>query len=346
MKRLFSSLIVAGLLVGACGDDADSDSDASDADASASGSASGVAAEDGAFPVTVEHEHGETELTEAPERVVTLGFSDQDYVLAFGVVPVAITHWYDDAVWPWAQDELEALGDEAPVVMNEDAFTGVQAFNFEQIAELDPDLIIGLYTGMTEEEYETLSAIAPTVAPSGEYPEYGMPWDVTTRTVGAALGQPERADELVTEVEGLFDEAAAAHPEFDGLEMVVAEQFEPGSSFARSATDPRTVFMTSLGFVLPDDIAELAGDLDGAPISDEQMALLDRDFLLWNVGHDLALRDEIESKPLHSQLAVVQEGRELFIEDPLVSGALTWATVLSLPYAIEHLVPEIAEVLG
>jgi iron complex transport system substrate-binding protein len=68
--------------------------------------------------------------------------------------------------------------------------------------------------------------------------------------------------------------------------MVVAEVFEAGSSFARSATDPRTVFMTSLGFVLPDDIAEMAGDQDGAPISDEQMTLLDRDLLVWNIGFD------------------------------------------------------------
>jgi len=199
---------------------------------------------------------------------------------------------------------------------------------------------------MTPEEYETLSAIAPTVSSSGEYPFFGMPWQETTRVVGQALGQPERAEELVAEVDELFAEAGAEHPEFDGVEMVVAEVFEPGSSFARSAADPRTVFMTQLGFTVPDDIADMAGDQDGAEISDEQMELLDRDLLIWNIGFDPSLRQQIEDKPLYSRLDVVADERVMFIEDPLVSGALTWSTVLSLPYAIEHLVPELADAVA
>ena len=343
MRRLLSVAALSSLvLVAACGDDGGEAGGA----ASASAPVDGEGAVDGAFPATVEHRYGTTEIPEAPQRVVTLGFSDQDAVLAFGVVPVAVTDWYGDhefATWPWAQDEL---GDGEPVVLNEGAFTGEQDFNYEQIAAVDPDLILGLFTGMTPEEYETLSAIAPTVAPSGDYPFFGMPWQETTRAVGQALGQPERAEEMVAEVEGQFPAARSDHPTFEGLEMVVAEVFEPGKSFARSATDPRTVFMRSLGFVLPDDIARQAGDKDGADISDEQMALLDRDLLVWNIGWEPELRSQIEDKPLHDQLDVVAEGRELFIEDPLVSGALTWSTVLSLPYAIEHLVPQIADVVG
>ena len=247
---------------------------------------------DAPFPVTVPHEHGSTVVAAAPQRVITLGYSDQDYVLAFGVAPIAVTDWYGDyeaATWEWAQDEL---GDARPVVLNQGAFTGTAAYNYEQITELDPDLIIALYTDMNADQYATLSAIAPTIAPSGSYPEFGMPWQETTRTVGLALGQPERAEELIADVDGLLAAAAADHPEFAGLEMVVAEQFEPGTSFARSATDPRTKLMTALGFVLPDEIAELAGDLDGATISDEEMELLDRDLLAWNVGYEPELRAE------------------------------------------------------
>ncbi|MET0326280.1 MAG: ABC transporter substrate-binding protein [Ilumatobacteraceae bacterium] len=351
-----AALIMSAALFAACGDDDDSATDGvvGSASTSAGSAATSPGARDGtaggptaaAFPVTVAHEHGETEVVAAPERIVTLGYSDQDFVLAFGVAPIAVTHWYGDdehGTWEWAQDEL---GDAEPVVLNQGAFTGTAAYNYEQIAGLDPDLIIALYTDMSAEQYDTLTAIAPTIAPSGEYPEFGMPWQETTRTVGLALGQPERAEALIAEVDAQLADAAAAHPEFEGLEVVVAELFEPGSSFARSATDPRTTLMTSLGFVLPDEIAELAGDLDGAPISDEQMALLDRDLLLWNVGHDPELRAQIEAKPLYDQLEVVQAGHSVFIEDPLVSGALTWGTVLSLPYAIDELVPMIADALA
>ncbi|RIQ11393.1 iron-siderophore ABC transporter substrate-binding protein [Jiangella rhizosphaerae] len=340
-RRLALVLAVSLLLLAACGgdDDGSGGTATSEPDPSADAGA-------GEFPASVEHRYGTTELSEAPERIVTLGFSDQDAVLAFGVAPVAVTDWYGEyehATWPWAQDEL---GDAEPVVLNQGAFTGMQDFDYETIAELEPDLIIGLYTGMTQEEYDTLSVIAPTVASSPDYPEYGMPWQETTRMVGQILGQAGRAEELIAEIDQQFADAAAAHPEFEGVEMVVAEQFEPGSSFARSATDPRTVFMTQLGFVLPADIAELAGDLDGAPISDELMTQLDRELLIWNVGHDDTLREQIEAKPLYDQLQVVQDGRVLFIEDPLVSGALTWSTVLSLPYALEELVPQLAEVVA
>jgi iron complex transport system substrate-binding protein len=343
--RLAVLLTTFALVAAACGDDGDS------ADGAGAGRDDGGAATadrqpaGGTFPTEVEHRYGTTEVEEAPERVVTLGFSDQDAVLALGVVPVAVTDWYGDypsSTWPWAQDEL---GDGESEVLNEGQFNGEQAFDYERIAALDPDLVIGFYTGMTEEEYDTLSQIAPTVAPSGEYPDYGMPWQEATRMAGDALGRADRAEELVADVEALFADAAEANPAFAGQQAVVVEAFEPGSTFVRSATDPRTVFMTSLGFELPEDIAELAGDLDGAELSDERMDLLDRDLIVWNVGVDPGLRAEIEGKPLYPRLDAVREGRELFIEDPLVSGALTWSTVLSLPYAIEHLVPQLAEVV-
>lgn len=343
-RRLALALTVPLLFLAACGGDGgDGGGSATGEPSSTTGDGASTAGE---FLASVDHRYGTTELTEVPERIVTLGFSDQDAVLAFGVAPVAVTDWYGDypaATWPWAQDEL---GDAEPVVLNQGAFTGTQAFDYEQLAELAPDLIIGLYTGMTQEEYDTLSAIAPTVASSPDYPEYGMPWQESTRMVGQILGQTDRAEEIIGEVDAQFAAAAEAHPEFQGVEMVVAELFEPGSSFARSATDPRTVFMTQLGFVLPDEIAELAGDLDGAPISDELMTQLDRDLLIWNIGHEPGLRAQVEEKPLYDQLQVVQDGRVLYIEDPLVAGALTWATVLSLPYALEQLVPQLAETVG
>ena len=59
---------------------------------SAAGSegAESSAASDGTFPVTIEHAFGETEIPEAPERVVTWGWGSTEAALAVGVVPVAI----------------------------------------------------------------------------------------------------------------------------------------------------------------------------------------------------------------------------------------------------------------
>ncbi|MGH3986469.1 MAG: iron-siderophore ABC transporter substrate-binding protein [Pseudonocardiaceae bacterium] len=235
---------------------------------------------DDRFPITVAHKYGSTAIPAEPARVVTVGLSDHDYLLALGVVPAGLTDWYGDyptGTWPWAADELGAA---QPEVMprNEDQI------NFEKVAALRPDLVIGQYTGMTETDYARLSQIAPTVAQSAEFPDYGMPWEETIRVIGAALGQAERAEELIAGVEGRFVAARAAHPQFQGLAAVVAEQFEPGTYVVRGPTDPRTRFLSSLGFVLPDEIAQLTGDRGEADISAEQIGLVDQDLVVWNVG--------------------------------------------------------------
>ncbi len=338
-RRALAPLAVVTLALAACsGSGSDSDADEGSEDTTTTEAAT----EEGTFPATVAHAHGETVVEAMPERIVTVGYSDQDAVLAFGVTPIAVTDWYGDqefATWEWAQDEL---GDAEPEVLNEGEFTGTADYDLEQLRVLEPDLIIGLYTDMDADQYADLSAIAPTIAPSADFPEYGMPWQEATRMVGAALGRPERAEELIEEVDAQVAAAAEAHPEFAGQEGVVAEVFEPGSSFVRSATDPRTKLLEGLGFVLPEDLAELAGDADGAPVSDEQMDLLDRDLVVWNVGHDDTLRAQVEEKPLYETLEVVRAGRSVFVEDPTVAGALTWGTVLSIPYALDELVPLLA----
>jgi iron complex transport system substrate-binding protein len=299
----------------------------------------------GGFPLTVEHSKGVTEIASAPQRVVTVGFSDQDPVLAMGVRPVGVTDWYGDhpyATWPWAQDEL---GDAQPAVLNRGAFTGTPDYRYEEIAALDPDLIIGLYTSMDDTQYQTLSQIAPTVAPPAGYPEWGAPWDEYARLAGRALGNPDRAEQLITGVNAQLEAAAAANPRFEGRTAVVAERLEGGQTFVRSPNDQRSQLVAALGFTIPREIGELAGDMDGATISDEQMGLLDRDILLWNTGFSPEVRRDVERTALYSRLKVVQAGRSVFVDDPIVSAAWTWGTVLSIPTVIDALVARISAVL-
>ena len=41
--------------------------------------------------MTIDHAYGSTTIEEEPQRVATLGWSDQDHALALGVVPVGAT---------------------------------------------------------------------------------------------------------------------------------------------------------------------------------------------------------------------------------------------------------------
>ena len=142
--------------------------------------------------------------------MITVGFNEQDEVLALGVQPLAIRDWYGDqpyAVWPWA---VEALGDAKPTVLPSDAL------NFEQIASLQPDLILGVSSGMTQDDYDKLSKIAPTIAQSGDVVDYGESWQDATLTIGQALGKAKTAQDIVADTEAKIAATAAAHPQFAG----------------------------------------------------------------------------------------------------------------------------------
>ena len=299
------------------------------------------AAEASGFPVTVDHKYGSTTIETRPERVVTVGLTDQDAVLALGVTPVGVTDWFGDqphAVWPWAQDELRELGDDPPAVVG-----GSDTVNFERIARLRPDVILALYSGLTDDDYETLSEIAPTVAQPEQYPDYGIPWEDQTRTIGEVLGHADEADRLVQGIDDQFAAAREAHPEFDGATAVVATPYQ-GAVSVFAPTDPRGRFLDALGFRPVDAIVDLVGDGFSADLSMEQVDLVDVDALVWivdDVGTDMPrLRDE----PLYGRLDVATQGREVPVANlSEVGGATSVVTVLSLPVLLDALVPMLAE---
>ena len=159
-RRLLAASIALAVapVLAACGEDSGEPNGSTGSDASASET------EEGAFPVTIEHKFGSTEITEAPERVVVVGLTDQDALLALGVVPVGVTYWYGDkalgGINPWAE---EALGDAEPPEL----LDNTNGIDIEAVAALAPDLIIGQYAGVTQKEYDLLSAARTRRRPAG-----------------------------------------------------------------------------------------------------------------------------------------------------------------------------------
>lgn len=297
--------------------------------------------DDDAFPVSVEHKYGSTTIEAAPQRIVTLGLTEQDYVLALGGTLVAATEWfgeYPGALWPWAAD---ALGDE-PVP---ETLSNVDGVNIERVASLRPDLILCTNGVLTEQEYDRLTEIAPTVAASADFPDYGTPWPDQTRAIGTALGVANEAERLIAEVEAGFEQARADHPEFDGASAVIAADLGDGSYYVY-AEGPAPGFLTALGFQLPAAVVDLFGaDRVPMPISAEQLGLLaDADLVVWGVyGAD---RSSLEDSSVYQGLPVSREGRSLYLpEQSLANGVVTFGSVLSLPQALDELVPRLAAVV-
>ena len=175
--------------------------------------------------------------------------TDQDSFLALGVVPVGVTDWFGDhpsATWPWAAGRL---GDAKPEIVGD-----TQGLNFERIAALEPDVIVGLYAGLTKQQYDTLSAIAPTVAQPKRYADWGIPWDEQTLTVGRCSVGRRRPRQLVDRIDAQFAAVRAEHPEFDGRDRV-GRVAVPGPVSVYAPEDARGRFLAALGFGQPPEIA-------------------------------------------------------------------------------------------
>ena len=292
-------------------------------------------------PLKVAHKYGETEVPTSPQRVVSLGFIDHDALLALGVVPVAIggdqaSDLQRSAVWPWAHDEL---GDARPEVIS---YTEI---DIEKIAALDPDLITGFTSGMTRAEYDQLSRIAPTVAQVAGHPDYFAPWQEVTRAAGRTFNKPGEAEALIAGVEDAFAEARADHPNFDGVQLVYAGVYD-GGFYTENSRSPRTAILLELGFEVPEEIDDLAEDeATYSDVSAEQLELLDREVLVWELPNPEA-RDRVEDSPVYSALDVVQDDRDVFMVDEELVAAIGYVSVLSLPTVLEKLVPLLAEAVA
>jgi iron complex transport system substrate-binding protein len=273
---------------------------------------------------TIEHKFGSTEIPDNVERVVAVGYNEADFVLALGIVPVGVRDFigpYAEGSRPWATDELDG---EKPELV------GGEEINFEAVAALEPDLILGIYSFLTRENYDLLAEISPTVAQPGEYPDGATPWQEQMLITGRALGMEARAEEIVVEVEGRFDEARKNNPAFEGKTAAVTLVFE-GEFYVLEPTDLRTLLFTSLGFEMPEKTG---------PVSRERVDLLDRDVLVF-VGAD---RESLESDELIQSLAAAEEGRVAYFGDLStdLAGALGYGSPLSLPFALEEAVPRLA----
>lgn len=295
--------------------------------------------EKGTFPVTIAHKFGRTTIKSEPKRIVTVGLSDQDAVLALGKVPVATTEWlgeYKGAIGPWAAGRV--AGHPMPTVLH-DPGTGPQ---MEKIAAQRPDLILALYAGLTSGQYRTLSRIAPVVAQPAGIADYGISWQRQTRMIGQALGRPAKAKQLVAATEKTIADAAAEHPEFKGKTAVMATPYQ--GIYVYGPQDNRTRLLHDLGFVQPPDLARVVGPDDfGTNISEERTDLLDNDVTAWimtSPGKDAVT---LHKKRVYGRLNVVKEGREVFIPEKSDYGnAISFVSVLSLPYTVKRLVPQLA----
>lgn len=257
--------------------------------------------------------------------MVTVGSTDHDTVLALGVTPVAVSAWRGAAFHPWNEG---SVGSARPVELSDQS----TAINVEEVAAQRPDLIIAIWSSITQAEYDQLSRIAPVVAPDSAHPVFGAPWQATTRTVGKALGKSAEAEKLITDTEGAIATAKAANPTLAGKKVLIAADFGAGELYPTPPTDVRYGALTGLGM----DSA-VPGLADVSTLSFEESGKLNAaDVLVWITipGATVQQNPAYLAQPVHTN------GRDVFT-DADQGLALTYSTVLSIPYTLEKLVPQL-----
>jgi len=295
----------------------------------------GNPASDDAFPVTIEHVYGETTIDEKPERVATIAWANHEVPLALGIVPVGMSKatWGDDddnGILPWVEEKLDELGGETPVLFDE-----TDGIDYEAVADTEPDVILAAYSGLTQEEYDTLSKIAPVVA----YPDvaWGTSVDDMVEMNSKALGLEAEGEALIEDLHADADAALAANSALEGKKVLFA-YFDP-SDLSQigyyTAADTRPGYLHDLGLPLP-AIVEENEDSDQfyLQVSAEEAQKFDDVDVLVTYGDDSTLAT-LQADPLLSKIPAIAEGRVAILPDATPIAASANPSALSIPWGLE-----------
>ena len=326
-RALAGALLIAlAAVTAACGDDSSDDSEPGGSGGESAGGA-----------ITVEHARGTTTIDGPVERVVALGPADLDAALALDATVVgAASSGVGEGVPPWTAavdgaDELtvlEVTGDASQV-------------DLEEVAALDPDLILAASYYDIDAAYEDLSEIAPTTA--YEDGPVTDTWQQITTQVGAALGEDDAAADLVADVEGQLAALGEENPDLDGKSFTFGFVLADAVQVLRDPDDVMMTVPSALGLELSEPVLALPeGESFAVPVSYEQLDALDADVLALYDAGDTTARDALEASPLYAGLPVVERGAIVDLDDDQFF-ALRQPTALSVPYAIESVAPALTE---
>ena len=305
------------------------------APASDSAADSGNPASAGAFPVTIEHAYGETTITEKPERIATIAWANHEVPLALGVVPVgmAAATWGDDdgdGVLPWVEDKLEELGAETPVLFNND-----DGLDYEAIADTQPDVILASYSGLTQEEYDQLTKIAPVVA----YPEvaWGTSVDDMVTLNSEAIGLADEGAALIEQLHADADAALDAHSALKDKKLLFSyiDPTDLSQIGYYTAIDTRPGYLHGIGFPMPSIVEDNAdSDQFYLTVSSEEAELFDDVDVFVTYG-DESIIPVLQADPLLSKIPAIAEGRIAVLGDATPLAASANPSPLSIPWGLD-----------
>ncbi len=342
-----AGLTTLGLLLTACGA-------ANETNSSSATNSTGAAAGDeaAAGSITIEHKFGTTTIEGTPERIATVGWANHEVPLSLGVVPVGISKatWGDDdanGIMPWVEEKLTELGAETPVLFDE-----TDGIPFEQIANAKPDVILAAYSGLTQDDYDKLSKIAPTIAQPGDDWATTLQDMVTMDSQG--MNRETDGENLNTELESFVETTMAKFPELAGTKVL----FSSFGSESNTDTigfyttgDQRAAFLESAGFGVPSIVEQESANSDQffTEVSLEKPELFADVEVIVTYGSDDAAENAaalkaLQENPLYNRIPAIRDGRVVYLgNSPLAAAANP--SPLAMKWGLEDYLSMINEVV-
>lgn len=289
------------------------------------------------YPIVIKHAFGETVIESKPERVATIQWANHDVVLALGVVPVGFSAANygvldDSGLLPWTAEKLKELG-----ATNPNIFQDTDGLDFEAISDSDPDVILAAYSGITQEDYDTLSQIAPVVA--YQTTAWSTTWREQVINNATGMGMKAEGEQLIKDTEKLIQEKASAHPDMKGKKVVWANFSADDMSQLHIYTpaDPRGSFLIELGMTYPESVTSQITDPTAffMNLSAENADILNDADLIIGYG-DESLYQAVKADPVLGKIAAIQRGSVVFIGNGTPLAASGNPNPLSITYTMDE----------
>lgn len=292
--------------------------------------------EDVSYPITITHAFGETVIESKPERVSTVAWGNQDVPLALGVVPVGVSKANfgvsdDSGLLPWTKAAYEALG-----VTDAALFDDIDGLDYEAISDSQPDVILCSYSGITQEEYDLLSAIAPVVA----YPENAWEtfWREQTIMNTTGMGMEAEGKQLVADTEALIAEKTAEY-DIEGVNTAFF-YFDPanlGTFYIYTEMDPRAAYLKDLGLAFPESVKELVTEETGIALTlSSEMADSIKDIDVIITYGDASLLEALQADPVLGVIPAIKNGSVVLLDASSSLSASCTPSVLSIRSTIDE----------
>lgn len=315
-----AALMVSALALSACGGSSDAESD-------------------GGFDVSIESSLGTAEIDEKPEKVITLGQGSTETAIAMGHTPVGMEEyeWAADETgyMPWIHEAVKDKGDELP------EFVGAgEKLDMEKIVELDPDVILAPWSGLTQEQFDSLNEIAPTVA----YPDkaWSVDWDQQIEIIGKALGEDQKAKSLIKDLDQQLADEAKKHPEW-AKHTFSYIYTTPDSLGVFLPNEQRAAIVRKLGMTIDPAVKKMkeTEGTDSAVIGYENADKLNDSDVVFTFYSDAKAKKQAMGNELYAQIPAIKKGAVVASTDNAFVTASSMINPLTVPYTLERYGPMI-----